>query len=110
MTKTNKDKVHVAYVDSGAMQRLFLLQKEIVVPYIWTTDLDIVQATQGESKVVGKRKILIAIDGGIIQEAYLALGFTLHIFATSLLSEQFEVVFSSSIKDFKSCFMFNFLP
>ena len=104
VAQVSTEKSDQALIDSGATHH-FVHDKKLFDNYESITEA-VVNTADGESRVVGKGLVNISLGSKIVATAYYAPGFKNHILATHLLSETYEVVFSSSLRPDKSCVMF----
>lgn len=98
-----KDKQEDAYVDSGATHNFFHRRSSFLS--YENIDQETVEAANGTSLLLGKGIVWISVNGGMHVEAFHAPHFRSNIVAVGVLSEDFDVLFSSSFKYFHGYFM-----
>ena len=103
VAQLSDEKSDDALVDSGATHH-FVHDRAAFKTYESIDPIDVGTA-DGSSYVVGKGIVTIQLDVEVEVEAYHAPSFQSHILATNLLSEMYEVIFSSSINDRKACYL-----
>lgn len=104
VARMDEKKSNDAYIDSGATHHFFHSRGSFI-SYETIPD-ETVRAAYGETRIVGKGTVCVPIADGYIQESYHAPAFSSNILASDILSEDFEVLKSSSISLFKGCFLF----
>lgn len=65
-----------------------------------------VKLADGSSKIIGQGTIDINLETTITMNAYYAADFSTNILATNIISDFFEVHMTSSLRPYKSCFLF----
>ena len=91
-----EEKSFDAYIHSGAIHHFFY-SWSIFVNYSVMND-EPVRGTTGIAKVVEKSMVWLLINNSIFIQAYYAPKFDPNILAVRLLSKDFEVLFSTSIR------------
>ena len=66
-----------------------------------------VRAAFSRTRIIGKGQVYVPLNGGMELTAYHTPQFTNNILSVSGLSDHFDVLFSSSVRNYKGCFIFN---
>lgn len=104
VARTGRDKNNDAYIDSGASHNFFH-RRCLFSSYEQITP-ESVQIADGTSAIVGKGTVKVWLGKDVTMMAYHAPDFNANIVASHSLSESFEVLMSSSIRNEKTCALF----
>lgn len=104
MAKVGEQKSMFAFIDSVATHKFFHAKQIFRIFKI--IEPEMAQAAHGETILIVKGTVLLPLETKIIPKAYHATGFSSHMLTERLLSDNFEVIFSSSISGHKGYFLF----